>query len=101
MVSNYKANPALGTTQLVILTHDLSIFPTISFINHSCSSNCKVIESQGNLVLETRQPIEEGVELTINYGFELEKHSNPVTRRLGCKEEMHKSFLFTCDCSLE
>lgn len=77
---------------------DNRIFPTISFVNHSCFPNCRVIESQGNLVLETLCEVEEGTELKINYGFELEKHRNPITRRLGCKEEMKKSFLFSCDC---
>eukprot|EP01127_Copromyxa_protea_P022828 TRINITY_DN838_c0_g1_i2.p1 TRINITY_DN838_c0_g1~~TRINITY_DN838_c0_g1_i2.p1 ORF type:complete len:270 (-),score=37.10 TRINITY_DN838_c0_g1_i2:40-849(-) len=78
--------------------HASGIFPTISFCNHSCNPNCKVTESEGNLVLETLSEIPEGTEININYGFELEKHSNPLVRQLGCKEEMHKNFLFRCGC---
>ncbi len=50
---------------------DVSNHSTIRFINHSCDYNCDVDEDEsGNLILLAIRDINEGEELTIDYGYE-------------------------------
>lgn len=50
---------------------DVVNYSIIKYINHSCDYNCDVEEDEnGNLILIAVKEIEQGEELTIDYGYE-------------------------------
>ncbi len=49
---------------------DVVNYSIIKYINHSCDYNCDVDEDEnGNLILIAAKEIEQGEELTIDYGY--------------------------------
>jgi hypothetical protein len=45
---------------------------TARLLNHSCAPNCEAIQSRGRIWLTALRDIQQGEELTFNYGFDLE-----------------------------
>lgn len=41
------------------------------FINHSCAPNCEVLLERGRIWIVTRRDINQGEEVTFNYGYDL------------------------------
>lgn len=46
------------------------------FVNHSCSPNCEAINVDGEIWLFTLREINEGEELSFNYGYPAEEYKN-------------------------
>jgi Proteins containing SET domain len=42
------------------------------YMNHSCDGNCEAINSDGEIWIVARQDINEGEELTYDYGYDME-----------------------------
>ncbi len=52
------------------------------FINHSCEPNCEAEWDEGRIYINTLRAIQEGEELTFNYGYDLEDfHNHPCRCR--------------------
>jgi len=65
---------------------DVVNYSIIKYINHSCDYNCDVEEDEnGNLILIAVKEIEQGEELTIDYGYE-EIYQNCTCSR--CENKM-------------
>lgn len=71
----------------------LSLFPEVSFFNHSCRPNLVKIFSNFKLTLQTSKIISEGEELTINYT----SFMTPYFDRVNYLE---KNYGFKCKCKL-
>jgi SET domain-containing protein len=56
------------------------------FINHSCTPNCRAVEADGRIFIETIEPIAAGTELTYDYKLTLpdDWHDPSVRRRYAC-----------------
>ncbi len=50
------------------------------FINHSCSPNCDAELIDGKIWIIARQDIQEGEEITFNYGYDLEDYKSHPCR---------------------
>jgi SET domain-containing protein len=68
---------------------DVSSQSVIKFINHSCDYNCDIDEDEnGNLILFSTKNIQEGEELTIDYGYE------EIYESCSCNQWKNKKELF-------
>lgn len=69
-----------------------AIFPTFSFISHSCLSNSNhVVFPNKHLVLQAKTAVKKGEELTINY-------ISPVQSTLRRKSKLRDKWFFECRC---
>ena len=56
-------------------------FPYVCFFNHSCIPNCQIkLDSNLKMIVESKQPIEKGEELTISY-VQLEENETEETKK--------------------
>lgn len=53
---------------------------TARLLNHSCDPNCEAFQTRGRIWLTALRDIQEGEELTFNYGFDLENWDEHVCR---------------------
>lgn len=54
------------------------------YINHSCDPNCEAFIERGRIFIYSKKDIEQGAELTYNYGFDLDTWEDHPCR---CGEE--------------
>lgn len=50
------------------------------FINHSCAPNCEAEWDEGRIYINTLRDIQQGEELTFNYGYDLEDFHDHVCK---------------------
>ena len=66
---------------------------TISFVNHDCRSNCKLIQEKGNKVsLLAIRDIKVGEELTISYGDDYFERENKDCECRTCEGKLEGAF---------
>uniref|UniRef100_A0A0K2U0Z5 SET domain-containing protein n=1 Tax=Lepeophtheirus salmonis TaxID=72036 RepID=A0A0K2U0Z5_LEPSM len=69
-----------------------AVFPTFSFVSHSCTSNCDhTVFPQRHLVLQSKVHIAAGTELNINY-------ISPIQGRLKRRSKLRCKWFFDCIC---
>ena len=76
----------------------LTLFPTISRLNHSCQPNCNHYWSGTVFKVRAMKPVKAGEELTISYMSPLQRadfHSRESRRKI-----LHEEFGFDCNCDL-
>ena len=70
-----------------------AVYPTVSLTNHSCAQNTMRYHEGNACVLRAVRTIEEGEEITDNYGFFYQMHSLSDRRLL-----MERQYFFRCEC---
>ena len=98
----YKTNFGIMKTNSFSMEFEnqtyLTLFPTISRLNHSCQPNCNHYWSGSYFKVRAIKPISAGEELTISYMSPLQRadfHSRQSRRKILSEE-----FGFECGCNL-
>jgi hypothetical protein len=70
-----------------------SIFPTMSFFNHSCYPNATRLGYQHHQVIRVIRNIPRGAEVNIDYGFDF--YATPLSMR---RQRAGQQYHFVCSC---
>lgn len=78
-MKRHEADPNEGATYLFLLPDGSAIDGNVPanvarYINHSCEPNCEIEFEENRVHIVAIKDIEEGCEVTYNYGFDLENY---------------------------
>ncbi len=83
IISKHKDNVEHGAVYIFELNKRYDIdghveSNTARFINHSCNPNCEAVNIDGEIWIVAMKDIDEGEELTYNYGYGFENYESHV-----------------------